>query len=129
MSTRTNLRPQIVINAGSMAGNLTSSPTILQSLTRVAYSIVWSGTSPVGTLSIQGSGDYSVDSTGTVLNAGTWTTMTFYVNGAAATSAPVTGNTGNGIIDISTAVYAIRLVYTRASGTGTMTATINAKVS
>lgn len=138
MSTRTNLRPQIVIpspqgtpaNSASMAANITSAPTILQSLSKASYSISWSGTSPVGTLSVQVSNDYSLSANGTVNNAGTWTTLTLSVSGAPATSIPVTGNTGTAFIDLeSISAYAIQLVYTYASGTGTMQATFNGKVS
>ena len=130
MSTRTNMRPQPVIINGSMAGNLTSTPTILQSLTLVSYSLSWSGTSPVGTVSVQVSNDYALNSNGSVQNAGTWNTLTLQYNGGATTTIPVSGNTGTGFVDVSgTGAYAIRLIYTAASGTGTLQATINGKVS
>ena len=138
MSTRTNLRPQIIIpspqgspaNGASMATNITSAPTILQSLIAVSYGISWAGTSPVGTVSVQVSNDYSLNPNGTVNNTGTWTVLTVQYQGSAVTTIPVTGNTGNGFIDIDTiAAYAIRLIYTAGSGVGTLTATINGKVS
>lgn len=130
MSTRTALRPQVVINAGSMAGNLISNPTILQSLTKASYSLSWSGTTPVGTVSVQGSNDYSLNPNGSVLNAGTWNTLTLSVNGQPATTVAVSGNTGNGAIDIvETALYALRLIYTAGSGTGSLTVVFNGKVS
>lgn len=131
MSTRTGLRPQPVIVNGSMAGNLTSTPTILQSLTSVGYSLSWTGTSPVGTVSIQLSNDYALNPDGrTVENSGTWTTMTVSYNGSNVTTVPVTGNTGTLYIDITkTAGYASRLIYTFTSGTGTLNALINGKVS
>jgi hypothetical protein len=138
MSTRTTLRPTQVIpspqgspaNSGDMTLSLTSAPTILQSLSKVGYALSWSGSSPVGTVSVQCSNDYSLNATGTVENAGTWNTMTLSYNGSSVTTVPVTGNTGSGFIDIdATAAYAIRLIYTPGSGTGTLTVIINAKVS
>lgn len=130
MSSRTNLRPQLVISSQSMAANITSSPTILQSITKLSYQAVWTGTTPVGTLSVQVSDNYSLNQDGTQNYAGDWNTLTLNLNGALVTSIPVSGNSGTIFIDVYvTAAYAGRLVYTRASGTGTMSATVNGKVS
>lgn len=130
MSTRTGLRPQKVITAGSMAGNLTSSPTILQSLTKASYALSWAGTTPVGTVSVQGSNDYALNPDGTVQNSGTWSTLTLQVSGYSTTTVAITGNTGSGIIDlVETAIYALRLIYTAGSGTGALTVYFNGKVS
>lgn len=113
-----------------MVSNITSTPTILGSLTGVAYGLSWSGTSPVGTVSVQVSNDFSLNPDGTVANAGTWNTLTLSVNGQPATTIAVTGNTGNGFIDVDpTAAYAVRIVYTAGSGTGSLTVTVNGKVS
>lgn len=130
MSTRTNLRPQVVLNAASMAADQTSTATVLQSITKVAYEVSWTGTSPVGTVSVQVSNSYSLDPAGAVASAGNWSTMTVNYNGALVTVVPITGNSGVGLIDITvTAGYATRLIYTHASGTGSITAIINGKVS
>jgi hypothetical protein len=130
VSTRTRLSPITVINAGSMAASLTSSPTILQSLSKASYAIRWTGTSPVGTVSIQGSNDYSLYPDGTVNNSGTWTTLTINVSGTPNTTVAISGNSGNGVIDVlDTALYALRLIYTRVSGTGSLTAIFNGKVA
>lgn len=129
MSTRTGLRPQVVLNAGAMVGNLTSAPTILQSLSKVSYQAKWTGTSPVGTLSVQGSLDYSLNSNGTVANAGTWSTLSLDYNGSIVTTIPVSGNSGNVMIDLTTGIYALRVIYTAGSGTGSLTITVNAKVA
>lgn len=135
---RTNIRPNIVIpsaqaapvNSGDMSANITSAPTVLQSISQVCYSVSWAGTSPVGTVSVQASNDYAINANGQVENAGTWATMTLQYNGSAVTSIPVTGNSGNGLIDITdTAAYAIRLVYTAGSGTGTLQAIVSGKVA
>jgi hypothetical protein len=138
MSTRTNLRPQIVIpspqgnpvNGASMAANIISAPTILQSLSVWNYSLSWTGASPVGTASVQMSNDYSLNANGTVNNAGTWNTATLDLNGSPVTSIPITGNSGSAMIDgMITGAYAIRLVYTFTSGTGILQAIFNGKVS
>lgn len=124
MASRPVLTPFQVITNGSMAGNLTSAVTIVDNLSMIGYDISWTGTSPVGTMSVQISNTYKQNAQGGVLNAGNWTTISL------SSPTAVSGNTGNGFIDIdATGAYAIRLVYTRTSGTGTMNATIAAKVS
>lgn len=130
MSTRSNLRPQPVIVNGDMSqASLTSLVTILQSLTVGSYSYSWAGTSPVGVVSVQISNDYKADGSN-VINAGTWTTIYFTLNGSTVVnSVPVTGNSGTGIIEWSTGAYAIRTIYTKTSGVGTIQAVINGKVT
>lgn len=130
MSVRTRFNPFSVITNGDMSANITSSVTILQSLTNVGYSLSWSGASPVGNASIEVSNDYSVFPNGAVNNAGTWTTLELSSGGSIVTSIGITGNTGTAYIEIQkTSAYAIRLKYTRASGSGTLNATIMGKVS
>lgn len=128
--------PQIVIpnalgspaNGNSMATNITSSPTIVQDMYAGSYGLVWTGTSPVGTVSVQGSNDFSLNAEGAVAVAGTWNTLTLNYQGSAVTTIPITGNSGNGLIDITaTGIYAIRLIYTAGSGVGSLTVTFNAK--
>lgn len=130
MSTRTTLRPKLVIDSGDMASDITSQATILQSLTSGSYALSWTGTSPVGTLQFQVSDDYSLDPNGQVDNPGTWNTAPLSMSGTTVTAIPISGNTGNGYIDIlGTGAYAARIVYTAASGTGTLNATVVGKVS
>ena len=96
----------------------------------VSYAVSWSGSSPVGTLSVQVSNDYALTPAGAVENAGTWTTITFQINGVPTQTAPVTGNSGTGFIDIdATAAYAMRLIYQATSGTGVMNAVVSGKVA
>jgi hypothetical protein len=129
MSTRSTLRPYSVITNGAMTGNITSAVTILQSIVGCSYSLSWSGTSPVGTASVQVSNDYSLNPNGTVDNTGTWTTIELNVAGTPATTIAISGNTGTAFIDIDTIMaYAIRLQFTYTSGTGTLNALINGKV-
>ncbi len=131
MSTRTFLKPYSVITNGDMsATSITSAVTIMQSISGVSYQLSWSGSTPIGSVALQFSNDYSLNPDGTVNNSGTWTTATINVAGFPVSSAPVSGNTGSGVIDVDrTNTYASRLVYTKASGTGTLQAVIMGKVS
>jgi len=95
----------------------------------LAYSYSWVGSTPVGTITVQVSNDYSLNPVGAVLNAGTWNNLIFNVGGTPTSSIAVSGNTGNGFLDIQLGGYAIRTVYTKGSGTGTLQATIAGKVS
>jgi hypothetical protein len=133
MSTRTQHRPQIVIpsaqgnpaNSGNMTLTLTSAPTVLQSMSLVSYGIAWTGTSPVGTITVQASNDCTVSASGGV-TGGTWNTIPFLSStGVIVTSFAVSGNTGNGMLTIGpVSFYACELVYTPTSGSGTLTVTV-----
>lgn len=130
MSTRPQLKPFSVITNGVMASNITSLPTIISNLTLIGYGLSWSGTSPIGTVSVQVSNDFSLNAEGAIANAGTWTTMTVNYRGSAVTTVPVSGNTGNGFIDIdASGAYAMRLIYTAGSGSGSLQCLVNAKVA
>jgi len=111
-----------------MSGNLTSLPSIIQKCSRVSYGLSWTGASPVGTVSVQVSNDYSQNADGTVRNPGTWTSLYLNVNGTPSQTIAITGNTGSGFVDIeTTGAYAIRLIYTSGSGTGSLNATVAGK--
>ena len=131
MASRPRIPPEQVITSGDMsAASITSSVTLLPSLSLGTYSYSWAGTSPVGNIAIQISDDYSVFPNGAVNNAGTWNTAYVVLNGSSTVNAiPVSGNTGNGIVEWSTGAYAIRTVYTKTSGTGTLQSFITAKVA
>lgn len=130
MSTRPVLNPQqIIVNGDMSQATITSAPTILGMLTKFSYQAVWSaGSTPVGTIALQVSDDYKLNATGGVQNVGTWTTVVMSVSGAFVTSVPVSGNSGSDFIDAESGAYAVRIVYTRASGSGTLNAYITAKV-
>lgn len=129
MSSRPILQPQQVIGgnssvSGTMTGNITSLVTIISNMSMMSYEYTWAGTSPVGSISVQVSNDFSLNSNGSVRNAGSWSTLPL------SASTPVSGNTGTGFIDIDQlGAYAIRTVYTFVSGTGALTATYKGKVS
>jgi len=123
MASRPILTPFPVITNGNMASSITSIITITQMLSMISYDISWTGTSPVGVISVQSSNTYATDASGKVINAGQWSTLPLSV------TPTVSGNSGNGFIDIdASAGYAIRLVYTPTSGTGTLNVTVAGKV-
>lgn len=124
MSSRPQFNPYKVIDNGSLSGNITSKVTIIQKLSLVSYEIVWTGTSPVGVISVQVSNDYEQNADGSTRVPGTWADLPLSVTPA------ILGNSDSGFIDIEgLAGYALRLVYTRSSGSGTINATVNAKVA
>jgi hypothetical protein len=130
MSQRTVLRPSTLPTLDMSQSSVASSATVLQGLSMLSYAISWTGSTPTGTISLEFSDDYSISPNGTVLNAGTWNVAPILVNGNIQTTAPVSGNTGNGIIDIAqTGNYASRILYTRSGGSGTMTVIVTGKVS
>ncbi len=131
MSQRPRIPPELVITNGAMAGDLTSSPTIIQSLSMPTYQLKWTGTSPVGTVSVQVSNDYSLCPDGTVKNAGTWDSLYLVVGSSAPSQTiAISGNSGHGFIDVPlTGAYACRLIYTAGSGIGTLNVTFSAKVT
>lgn len=114
--------PQQVITNGDMSGNLTSKVTVIDQLVMVSYSVVWNGASPIGAVSVQASDDYSENVDGSVRNPGTWNTLPL------SAPTPVSGNSDTGFIDIDAhAGYALRLVYTAASGTGSLNVVVMGK--
>ncbi len=131
MSIRPEIRPYEVIDAGSMAGSLTGLATVIQKTSIISYQFVWTGSSPVGTVGVEVSNNYSLDPTGNISNAGTWTTYYFLIGaGTYATSIAVSGASGSAIIELpNIGFYAVRAIYTRSSGTGTLDVTINGKVA
>ncbi len=125
MSSRPQLDPQSVITNGVMANaTITSLPTIIQKCSLVSYDISWSGSSPVGVITVEISNTYKQNVDGSVRVAGNWT--------ARSLTAPfaISGSTGNGMIELADlGTYAIRIKYTKTSGTGTLNATICGKVT
>ena len=116
MSGRKNsLKPFLVITAGNMAlTSVTSSPTNIQFLDNVGYEFDWTGSTPIGVITIEVSYSYAQDINGNVTNTGTWTSL--------GLSIAVSGNTGSAVVDLNqlSAPY-VRAVYTKTSGTGTLT--------
>lgn len=89
----------------------------------MSYAYTWTGTSPSGLITVEVSDDYSQDSSGNVMNPGTWNTLPL------APTPAIIGNTGFGFVDIDQlGAFAIRTRYTPTSGTGTLNAIYKGKV-
>lgn len=130
MSTRTRIGPEPAISAGDMSADITSKITVLQSASILNYEYVWSGTSPVGTLVVEGSNNFSLYPDGTVNNAGDWNALPLSLSGTTVLAIPISGNTGIGTVNLSlNGDYAIRTRYIFGSGTGSLNATVNGKVA
>jgi len=114
---KNSLRQGKVIDAASMAASITSAPTQIAFLDNIYYQVEWSGTSPVGSMSVEVSSSYDQR-----LGTGSWDAVVLPVTPSIA------ANTGSISIDLNQlGAPWVRLVYTRTSGTGTMTAYISAK--
>jgi len=122
MSTRPLIKPHVVLENADLSGDLVSLVTIITNITDIGYDISWTGTA-VGVFSVEISNTYSLNAAGAVLSAGNWTPLT--LSGAVNPA----GVTDNGFIDIQgVSAFAIRLVYTSTSGTGTVNAVVTGKV-
>lgn len=132
MSSRPSFYPQQVFLPGNddMSGDLISLVTIIPKLPVNSYGISWTGTTPVGTLVCEVSNDYVQNIDGSARVAGTWNVMPFTDStGTVVTSVAISGDTGNGFINISgLGGYALRLRYTAGPGVGTISAFFTAKV-
>jgi hypothetical protein len=123
MASRPILSPYLVVTNGNMSSQIISTPTVIQNLSMISYDISWTGASPVGIVSVQASNTFTQNAAGQVSVIGNWNTLPLSITPA------VSGNTGNGFIDIDQlSGYAVRLVYTPASGTGIMNVTVSGKV-
>lgn len=95
----------------SMATSQTSDITTIERMDNIEILVSWTGTSPVGTLTVQRSPDQV-----------TWYPLDF------GSSIPISGNTGTHEIYINQlATPYIECVYTAVSGTGIITASISTK--
>jgi hypothetical protein len=93
----------------TLAGTTSSSLIDISDCSVVAFQAVWTGTSPSGTVTLEGS-----------LNGTTWSTF-------GASTISVTGASGNGLVNFSPAgMPFVRVTYTHVSGT---TATLAVSVS
>ncbi len=122
MSSRPLIVPFQVVQDGDMSADVVSKVSFIQQISYISYDISWTGT-PTGDFTVEVSNSYKTDGSGNVINPGNWTALTL----SAATSA--VGAAGTGFIDIDgVAAYAIRLRYTRTSGTGVLNAVMVGKV-
>lgn len=99
---------------------LTSAPTNISYKDNIFYELVWTG-SPVGTFQVQVSADYNPgtpQSDGAYDN-GTWTEIP--VTDQSGNAPAAQGQDGQVVFDLSQiSAPWVRVVYTNASGTGTL---------
>lgn len=131
MSDRPLIKPNAqkpLISAGDMSANITSPVTIIQNLPGISYDLAWTGT-PTGTFTVQVSNSCVLNSDGTLssTNPGSWNDLpssSFNGNYPAPS-----GSAGKGFLDVvGTEAYAVRLIYTAATGSGSLTVLPAAKV-
>lgn len=107
-----------IFNQVDISTNQTSDIIYVPYLDNVGIVVSWSGTSPVGELKIEVSNQQENPNEAMV-----WGELDF------GSTINITGNTGDHLISISQIPFnAIRLQYVSASGTGSLTANIEAKM-
>jgi len=128
MGRKNNLKSFAIINAQSMASNITSSVTDIQWLDDIGIQFVWSG-SPTGNFQILVSADYNNQSPTTPTGNFVPLTVTYYNGTTFITSNMIPTSLGSPIyVDLALlSAPFIQVSYT-GSGTGTLTATITAKM-
>lgn len=98
-----------LVSAVSMGANITSSSLDLNEANTYCAQLIYTGT-PTGTLKLQGSNDNS-----------NWTDI-------SGKSVALAGSAGSSFLSDTGFGYGfLRIVYTFTSGTGSLTATVNAK--
>lgn len=113
MSRKSVLQPFRMIDAGDISGNLTSVETSTINLDSALILITWTGTSPVGTVTVEGRN-------GTKSG---WVTINM------GASIDISGNSGDHQLIFTELPFTdMRLKYAATSGSGSMIATITAKV-
>lgn len=123
MSGRKNTLITQILTSQSMAASFTSPVTVVANLDNCSYQINFTTANAVGSFAIQASNDYKSVQPGTaVQNAGNWVTLDIGGTPVAA------GSSDTIVVDLNQLPFnAIRFVYTRTSGTGTLDAFISMK--
>ncbi len=107
-----------IINAVSMGATITASPTNVEFLDNIGLQIVWTSANAVGTITVEGSNNYVPNRA-----AGSWFALSF----SPVLTQPASNNGDYGVSINQFPWSWLRVVYTRSSGTGTMTVTLSAK--
>jgi hypothetical protein len=113
MGRKSIVKAYKVIDAGDMsATSITGTVTACTGIDNIGLLVEWSGSTPVGAITVE-------------VQNGTsgWSALDF------GSPIAVSGNTGNLNININQIPFEnLRVVYTKSSGTGTLTVTLAAKV-
>jgi len=116
------LKFQNIVNGDMSQSSITSAVSNIEFLDNIGLQLVFTGT-PTGTFSVELSIDYQQDQQGNVINAGTWTPMSFSITPVAS------GAAGSVYIDINQiSAPWMRVKYTKTSGTGTLQGYLTAKM-
>lgn len=126
MSSRPLLRPQVVANALSMNGTISSDPSNINMVSAVGYTITYTDGAS-GDFTVEVSNDYVPTPEGVIpnpSNAGTWVALPLSVD------ISTTGTAGSAYADIVGISAAwIRLTFTNSGDSGgTFTAVVAGKV-
>ncbi len=116
MSRKNVLKPYLVAASQSLSTSFTTNPTLILFADNIAYQVNVTTTNSTGSFAVQVSQDYQIDeTTNTVINTGTWDTLTL------SGSPTVSGANDVIVINLNQLpFYAIRLAYTSSvAGTGT----------
>lgn len=117
-----NLLSFPLVDAESMGASITSEPLDIRYQDNISLQFHYTGT-PTGTFDIQVSNDYNKqDPSGTQNSAGNWVSLGVSMTNPA-------GAAGDDFYDLNqmSAMW-LRVVYTRTSGTGTLTVTAAGKM-
>jgi hypothetical protein len=114
MSRKNVLKSYKMLDAADISANASSPETSVINTDKASIHVVWSGSSPVGTLVVQAkNGEFD-----------SWYTLDF---GSAIS---ISGSSGeHSIVLNETPFERIKLVYTATSGTGTLNAVITMKTT
>lgn len=109
-----------MFNAQSLASSATSAATNTEQLDKASIVVEWTGTAPVGVLTVEGR-SFQNSTNGPI--ASSWVTLDF-------DTIDITGASGSHQLLFNELPFSeIRLVYTRTSGTGSLTAILTAKTT
>lgn len=115
------LKPVNLITAQSMGASITSPIVEVRLQDNIGIQLDWTGT-PTGTFDVQISSNHLQDINGNVQVPGTWVSLPL------SPAITASGSADTAYIDLNqqSAQY-MRIVYTRTSGTGSLTAVVVAK--
>jgi len=121
MSRKNVTKPYKIFDAVDISANQTSKIMNVERQDKGSIIIDWTGTTPIGVLTIEAR-NFNKQKTDEDTN-------TAFVTLDFGSAINVTGNTGNHIIAFNEMPYTeLRLVFTRTSGIGNLTATTTLKV-
>ena len=105
-----------IMEEADLSGNIESSVTNVINLDSGSIHIIWTGSSPVGTITVEATNDDPESSSAQYRELGLGSAIS------------ISGNSGeHDIVFTYLPFRAIRLIYTRSSGTGSISATLSAK--